>query len=119
MNSYFNKSKELRLKEAIERMLYKSAVGFKFYRVTYSSTRVALGTNDSSKYSLPSVESHPHHKDGLIVYFDLERNDWRSFYVDEVKYYFKIEEEDFDDFKRGKLIDPSVSFNYQKYFNIE
>lgn len=86
-------------KADIRTLLKEGEVVFRFNRVTYGgSARFARGTTNLRKYGIPiptgpsPARNHP----DLIVYWDFDRRDWRSFYIGMLTYYVALPDgEDF------------------------
>ena len=90
-NAKMSEDEVITLADTIRNELKDNVVQFNFYRITYGSSRWALGTTDfniitSFGGDLP-MGSGPF-VPGLIRYFDLSpRHAWRSFYINNVNEY--------------------------------
>lgn len=76
-----------KMQEDIISLLHEGEVHFHFFRVTYQSPRYAFGSLNFNKYNIPIPNHKIHHPPGLVVYWDLERYAWRSFYLKNVDQY--------------------------------
>lgn len=87
-DAYQNETERLLFAATENEMRQALAAGlvlFEFKRVTYGgATRFALGTTNRRYYNYSFKGGRSPRKDGLLAYWDMNRNGWRSFYVKNV-----------------------------------
>lgn len=69
----------------IEELMKEGILRFKFFRVTYGTSRNALGTLNPDLFFYVFRGGEAPKKPGLIRYWDVVRGGWRSFYLKNVE----------------------------------
>lgn len=80
-------ARQVATKAEMQRLLRGgTAVKFLFYRVTYGSDRYGIGTLNQDVYPFPTpTGERTNRRPGLVVYWDIGRGGWRSFYARNVQ----------------------------------
>lgn len=75
----------------IKKDLRKGAVNFLYRKKTNSRQRNAQGTLNFKEYNIPYPASRRKHPPGLIVYWDLRKRAWRSFYYNRLLAWYRVD----------------------------